>query len=142
LAKPDGWVAAAIRTTSADWPFWVRTAGTPRASPIPHATPGLDPAAPVAPPRRRGLGNAIMWMHDAAQLHWRKRVTRSIPWRPEWLREIDGKKSGPAGSGVSAPPTPVTVRTVLDGETPRGPTRRSAPSFRARLRVARPCRHG
>ena len=135
-------MAPVIRTTGADWPFWVETAAAAFAPPIPLVTPGFDPAALEAPPRRRGLGNAIMWMHDAAQLHWMKRVTRSIPWRPEWLRAIDGKKFGPAGSGVSAPPMTVTVRTVPDGETPRGPTRRATPSFRARLRVARPRRHG
>ena len=95
-----------------------------------------------APRHRRVLGNAIMWMHDAAQLRWLKRVTRSIPWRPEWVREHDGKGAGPASAGVSAPPITATVRAVPGTGVTRGEQRRAAPTFRARLRVARPCRQG
>gem|GEM_PF-1571176 len=83
-----------------------------------------------------------MWMHDAAQLRWLKRVTRSISWRPEWVREHDANGAGPARAGVSAPPITATVRAVPERGVTRGERRRAAPTFRARLRVARPCRQG
>ena len=38
-------MAPVIRTTGADWPFWVETAAAAFAPPIPLVTPGFDPAA-------------------------------------------------------------------------------------------------
>lgn len=83
-----------------------------------------------------------MWMHDAAQLCGQKRVTRSIPWRPEWVRRQDAQKSGPAGEGIDVSPTPATVPTAMEVVRRRDAGHRLGHSFRARLRVARPCRHG
>jgi len=72
-------------------------------------------------------------MHDAEQLWGEKRVVRSIPWRPEWQRSAtNGVRPGPADAGAG--PTPPAATVPPDA-------RRRVPSFRSRLRAARPHHH-
>lgn len=95
-------------------------------------------------PIRCGAGEAIVWMHDAEQLTGEKRVPRSTPWRPEWQRKaMSGTRKGPAGAGAGPTPLTATVpaEAGVDAPAPVDKPRLRSPSFRARLRAARPHHH-
>ena len=85
-----------------------------------------------------------MWMYDAEQTRFAKRVVRGLPWKPEWLRggteETGSGPTGARGDGLSAR---ITVRSTRG----RGRKTGAAPPspvtpFRLRLHVARPMHRG
>lgn len=84
-----------------------------------------------------------MWMHDAEQTRYPKRVVRGPSWKPEWQQAPGETGAGTAGGGGDVLPLPTTVPSsgvapIADGAA--APTRRRP--YRVRLHFARPARRG
>jgi len=84
-----------------------------------------------------------MWMHDADQSRFAKRVTRSHPWKPEWLDATPRPRTLSVGAGGDVLPAKANAR-VARRAVRRGNTGAAflPTPFRLRLQHARPVHRG